>query len=151
MNNFFSFAAIVIPSNDFFVANADPLAIDVSTLLNNPGGTPISFIIGSPGTVNDAGTELESFATSAANGLFGIPGGQTGPNEGPNDPNNLIRTISGDPFASFANAPAAFNFNNSALYANGGIGRITIAAVPEPANAILLSLGLAAFGWRRRS
>ena len=30
VNNFFSYAAMVIPSNDFFVANADPLAIDVS-------------------------------------------------------------------------------------------------------------------------
>ncbi len=153
-NRYFSYASMVIPSNDFFVANANPTAFDLSTLTN--GGAPLTITVGAPGTVNDAGTELDSgaggFNTSAANGLFGLVGGQTGPNQGPLDSSNIIRAVTGDPFANFGTAvPAAFNFNNANLYSGGGIARITITAVPEPSGCMLLTLGLAAAtGLRRR-
>ena len=68
-NDFFSYAAMVLPTNDFFVANGSPVAHDLSGILTN-GGT-ISFFIGTPeGGVNDAGTEEEDFESSAGNGLF---------------------------------------------------------------------------------
>ncbi len=123
-NRFFSYASMVIPSNDFFVANANPNAFDLSTLAI--GGAPLTITVGAPGTVNDAGTELDSgaggFNTAAANGLFGLPGGQTGANQGPLDSSNLVRAVTGDPFANFGTAvPNAFNFNNAAVYTGGGI------------------------------
>ncbi|MDJ0790114.1 MAG: spondin domain-containing protein, partial [Myxococcota bacterium] len=67
-NPFFSYAAMVLPTNDYFVANGSPVAHDLSGLVNE--GDILSFAIGLPGTVNDAGTEVEDFATSAGNGLF---------------------------------------------------------------------------------
>ncbi len=153
-NRYISYGTMVIPSNDFFVANANPTAFDLSTLVN--GGAPLTITVGAPGTVNDAGTELDSgaggFNTSAANGLFGLPGGQTGPNQGPLDSSNLVRAVTGDPFANFGTAvPSTFNFNNAAVYTGGGIARITITAVPEPSSGLLLTVGLAALtGFRRR-
>ncbi len=140
-NNFFSYASMVLPSNDFFVGNGDAMGIDLSGILAN-GGT-ISFLIGTPGTVNDAGTEAEDFNFSAANGLFGLTGGQSGPNQGPDDASAFVRNVTGNPFDTFANIPGGadltnLNFNDGALYSGGGIGRITISAVPEPSSLALL-------------
>ena len=78
-NDFFWHASIAIPSNDFFVVNGNPTAHDISALLGTTNS--ISFNVGVPGTVTDAGTEVEDFNTSTANGLFRLPGGQS-PNMG---------------------------------------------------------------------
>lgn len=83
-NDFFSYVSMVLPTNDFFVANGSPVAHDISGILSNGG--EISFFIGTPdGGVNDAGTERENFRFSAGNGLFpnrNLPAGQSGPNVG---------------------------------------------------------------------
>lgn len=155
-NNFFSYASMVLPSNDFFVANGSPTSFDLSALL--AGGGSIDILIGAPGSVNDAGTEAEDFNFSAANGLFGsagLAGGQTGPNQGPDDANAFVRNVAGDPFAGFANIPGGadlsnLNFNNAGLYTGGGIARITISAVPEPSSLALLLAGSAVAVFRRR-
>jgi len=103
------------------------------------------------GTVNDAGTELNDFATSAGNSLFGIAGGQSGPNEGV-DQNGVNANVIGDPFAGFANLSNAngvdltrLNFNDSTLYTNG-IATVTVTAVPEPSGIALALLGLGSSG-----
>ena len=57
-NQYLSYVSMVVPSNDYFVANGDPIAHDLATLHNAPIGTSISFNIGLPQTVNDAGTEV---------------------------------------------------------------------------------------------
>ena len=76
--------SMVLPTNDFFVANGSPVAHDVSEILENGG--EVSFFIGTPnGGVNDAGTEREDFRFSAGNPLFegrNLPPGQSGPNIG---------------------------------------------------------------------
>ena len=146
-NEYFSYLSMVLPSNDFFVANGNPLAHSLASLYDGEGS--ISFNIGgfNASPVNDAGTEAESYLTSAANGLFGLAGGQTGPDQGPADANGLIRNVVGsNPLdaLNFDEGPQPlFDFNNGNLYGNG-IATVTITAVPEPATVVLVLMGVAA-------
>jgi hypothetical protein len=151
-NTYFSYASMVLPSSDYFVANDNPFAHSIADILNGVA-SQLVFNIGQPGTVYDAGTEIDDFATSAGNGLFpGLGGGQMGPNEGA-DENGVVTAVSGDPFAGFLGKPGidlvALNFNDAALYANG-IATVTISAVPVPAALPLLLTGLGALGFLRR-
>ena len=131
------------------------MAWDLASLSNAPIGTSISFDIGLAGTVNDAGTEINDFATSAGNGLFaGLGGGQSGPNEGANE-NGVNANVVGLPFDGFLNSPGGFDFdpldfNNASLYSDG-IGTISVGVVPEPSVAVLLAIAtLGVVGCRRR-
>ncbi len=149
-NQFFSYAAMVLPSNDFYVANGNPEQWDLSSIF---GGGSISFDIGTVGTVNDAGTEINDFANAPGNPLFGIDAGQTLADQG--DPENGVNAnVIGDPYAGFLNTPTGvdfgpLNFNDASQYANG-IATITITAVPEPTSLGLISLGLGGLFLRRR-
>ena len=148
-NRYLSYASMVLPSSDYYVANGNPLAHDLSGLTI---GSSTSFFIGAPGTVNDAGTEVNDFATSAGNPLFGIAGGQTGANQGADE--GGVNTNVASPFASFLNQPVGgvageLDFNN---YTNG-IARVDVEAVPLPApiammGAVMVGAGLFA---RRRN
>jgi hypothetical protein len=151
-NRYFSYGTMVIPSNDFFLANGNPVAHDLMSLYDGQGS--ISFLIGTPGSVNDAGTEEEDFAFSAGNPLFpgrSLPAGQMGPNLGPPDSTTAIHNVLGSPFAGFLSAGsvdfAGLDFNQ---LAGSGIARITISAVPEPSAAALIALGGAAVAILRR-
>ncbi|MFK7887538.1 MAG: spondin domain-containing protein [Gammaproteobacteria bacterium] len=154
-NQYFSYASMVLPSNDYYVANGNPFAHSLASIFNGMVNE-IVFNIGTPGTVNDAGTEVNDFATSAGNGLFGLPGGQTGPNQGA-DEGGVNANVVGDPFAGFLNTPAGldlslFNFNDSSLYANG-IATVRISLVnpvPVPAALPLFAAGLSMLGFMRR-
>ena len=144
---YLDYFAMVVVSNDFFIGNASPTAIDLSGLrpgqsLTLTAGVP--YAAGLPNVVFDAGTEVNDFAFSLANGAFGIPGGQTGPNQGTTQ-NGVVTAVQGDPYAGFLNQPGGFtsgalNFNNATLYS--GVATITIANVPEPASLTLLGVGL---------
>jgi hypothetical protein len=131
-NRYFSYASMVLASSDYFIANGDPLKYDISSLLDG-SVNEISFLIGLPGEVNDAGTEVNDFNTSAGNGLFdGLPAGQTAPGEGVDE--NGVVTIVENPYAEFLNVPEGFDL--SALDFNqypNGIAQVTISAVPVPA------------------
>jgi hypothetical protein len=154
-NTYFSYASMVLPSNDFFVANGDPFAHSLSSLFNGTA-TTISFNIGAVGTVNDAGTEINDFLFSPGNGIGGIPDGDP---MGGADEGGVISNVIGDPFAGFLNNPgtgAALNFNDLATYANG-IATVTISVVPAPVPlpaALPLAIsaigGLFAFARRRK-
>ena len=154
---YFNYLTMIVVSNDFFVGNGNPTAIDLSTLA---AGQTRSFLIGVPNVtggqniVYEAGTEINDFLFSLANGAFGIPGGQTGPGQG-NAQNGVITAVTGDPFAGFLNAPVGFtsgnlNFDNPALYTS--VGRIDITAAPEPVSGALLAsgIGLTMFARTRR-
>ena len=148
-NRYFSYVSMVLPSNDFFVANGDPMAHDLMSLYDGEGS--ISFNIGLPNTVNDAGTEATDYLTSAANGLFGLGGGQGGPDTPAGSLGLSIMNVAGDPFDGFGiDTPSTFNFNDAGLYANG-IATVTISAVPEPSTAALSLLGFVCVGLVRRS
>lgn len=142
-NRYFSYVSMVLPTSDYYVANGNPLAHSLTTLLTGEE-TSISFEIGLPGTVDDAGTEINDFDTSAGNGLFGIPGGQTGGNQGADE--NGVNTTVNDPFANFLNRPANFeidfanlDFNDANLYPNG-IARVTITRVSVPESSTTVGL-----------
>jgi hypothetical protein len=133
-HDYLSFAAMILPSSDFFIGNDNPLAAAITGVLDGTFKT-ISFTV-----VNgyDAGTEINDFATSAGNGLFGIPGGQGGPNQGANE-NGVIALTSGTAFAAFLNSGgvnvAPLNFDNYVSLAT-----IEVSAVPLPA-ALPMMLG----------
>ena len=154
-NDYFSYAAMVLPSNDYYIANGNPFAHSVADLL--AGGNSISFDIFA---VNDAGTEVNDFAFSAGNPLFpkaSLLNGQTGPNQG-TDQFGVNQNVL-FPYSGFLNAPgnadtnpgfAALNFGNSSLYPRG-LGTITISrAIPEPASATLLGATCVAWLLRRK-
>jgi hypothetical protein len=148
---YFSYLSMVVVSNDFFIGNGTPTAIDLSGL--KPGET-LSLLAGQPfqpgreNVVYDAGTEVNDFQFSLANAAFGIPGGQTGPDQGTPE-NGVVTAVQGDPFAGFLNVPPGFtsgplDFNDPSIYQ--AVARIDITAVPEPASLALLLGAVGAFG-----
>lgn len=73
VNRWFSYASMVIPSNDLFVANGNPLAHEVFDDEGNFNGPIVIEILG--GAVNDNGTEVnDAFGGAAfsANGGKGV-------------------------------------------------------------------------------
>ena len=151
-NNFFSYASMILPSNDYFIANDNPFGIDLSSILSSGG--EINFDIGLPGSIKDAGTEINDFAFSAGNPLVGLPGGDA-PNGA--DENGVVALVD-NAFAGFLNTPGGFdiapiNFNDTGLYPNGIASiRISAASVPIPGTLALAGLGLfALFTQRRKS
>ncbi len=132
----FSFAAMILPSNDWFIGNSS--AIDISSLLGASAGTSLSTTFS---TGYDAGTEEEDFAFGPGGGLVGVttassPGGGTSTS----DP---ISVVAGpDPFASFANIePASFD-TTTIDFTSGSIATVTLEVVPEPTSIALAGLGL---------
>ncbi len=143
-NRYFSYVAMILPSNDYYVANGDPTSIDLSSLSGAPAGTQIQFFIGAPDTVNDAGTEINDFDFSAGNGLFSLSGGQTSAGQG-NAQSGVNANVSGDPFAAFLNNPGGLNSNLNFNNYTNGLGQITISVIPEPSTYALI-IGLISMG-----
>ena len=139
-NRYFSYVSMVLPTNDFYIANGNPLAHDLASFYDGEGS--ISFDIGLAGTINDAGTEATDYLTSAANGLLGLGGGQGGPDTPAGSLGLPNMNVSGDPFAGFGiDTPDAFNFNDAGLYPNG-IATVRLTVVPEPSSSFLALFGL---------
>ncbi|MDJ0731350.1 MAG: spondin domain-containing protein [Crocosphaera sp.] len=147
-NRYFSYASMVLPSSDYYIANGNPTAWDLIALLSQEVWS-VSFNVGVPGDTNDAGTEINDFNTSAGNPLYpGLGSGQTQPGEG--EPENGVNENVSDSYANFLNRPDNFdidfanlNFNDETLYPNG-IARITITRVSVPESST--NVGLMAMG-----
>jgi uncharacterized protein (TIGR03382 family) len=144
LNRFFSFASMVVPTNDLFVANGDPQAYELFDGAGNFNGPLVIEIFGSD--VLDAGTEVNDIEEGGAfvDGVAGTDG---------LDENGTIGTFFGSPDAdtyldSLVGVTTADGNVVSQAFGRGDlIARITI--VPAPGAAALAGLGLV-WGARRR-
>lgn len=141
---FFSFAAMAVPSNDFFIGNDSPTAY---ALFDASGNLLINRIDVQAGQIWDAGSEQFSIANAAF--IAGSNGAARTPQNG----------VVANNFAEFTNyngltTAAGYAFS-SQLNALTDVYRIdlSVAAVPEPSSyALMLGglLGLAALKRKRR-
>lgn len=148
-NTNFSFAAMLLPSNDWFIGNNDSL--DISSLVSGGIGSTLIFDFG---RVYDAGTELEDFAFSPGNPIIGIDT-MADPAGGIATAANVSFVGGVNPFGSFANtSPGTFDSTAFDFNAAGAglttLGRVTITTIPEPSSIFLGGLGLASFYLRRK-
>lgn len=137
--NFFSYASMIIPSNDNFIANGNPMAFDVSTLA--PGQSLTFDVV----VLYDAGTEQNDPDDGAA---FSATGGGAA---GGTDENSVITVQNIAAFNAVFGGTATPNGDVTENLSNP-IARFTItAAVPEPGSAAVLGVfALAGFLRRRR-
>jgi MYXO-CTERM domain-containing protein len=150
---FFTFAAMVIPSNDAFIGNDDPLAVPVFGATGNFLG-PITFtVLGAE--VRDAGTELNdeqnaAFFNQPANGLGTTTNDPVLPHPGllgsAGHPAGTRVILGG---TSTAPVPGVFFDANNADFTRPGAAVLRVTITPEPSGA-LLPLGAMAAGCVRR-
>lgn len=153
-DQYFSYASMVIPSNDFFIANGNPLAHQIFDAAGNFIAT--DFIV-TGAQVLDGGTE-ENDESTTNTAFFG----QAAPNTGV-DENGVVTLANGfipdGPILSALNGGPGFNFTGADFTETGyEVARFRVelvddgASVPEPGTILgLLTLGgsMAAFSRRR--
>ena len=141
LNQFFTFAAMVIPSNDYFIGNDSPTEYH---LFDASGQLLIQSIDGLASDIWDAGSE----AFDPANAAFLVGGVNS-----QRTPQNGVVNSDFAELAGFNGLTTAAGYVfNSQLRADSGVYRISFATVPEPGSYGLVAAGLLAAGWvsRRR-
>ncbi|MEX2185349.1 MAG: spondin domain-containing protein [Pirellulales bacterium] len=154
-NRYFSYASMVIPSNDAFFANGDPLAHMLFDASGNFTGPTTILITGN--RILDAGTEdnteMDAAFINQTAGNTGVTtvGGVVGAHPGfigsLGNPSGTSIILGGTTAAGTTIAPVLGDFTQQGFV----LARITV--VPEPSSIVLAGLGLAAFaalGARRR-
>lgn len=134
ISRYFSYASMVVPSNDAFIANGNPLAFPIFDAMGNFLGADF-IVLGS--MVRDAGTEVnDEIPMNTA--FFG----QMVPNTGTPE-NGVIHNHPGFlPAGSGGILDAAMFANADFALAGYQILRIRVEAVPEPATWALIALAL---------
>ena len=131
VNPYFTFAAMAIPSNDFFIGNDSPTEYK---LFNGSGNLQISTVTVKAHEIWDAGSEVFDPAAAAFVG-----------NNSLRSPQNSTVALNFAEFYGFngLTTGAGYTFN-SQLAANNDVYRISFsaAAVPEPQSYALMLAGL---------
>lgn len=146
INRYFSYASMIVPTNDLFVANGNPFAHEIFDAAGNFNGPVTISIFGRD--VNDAGTEVND-ADNGAAFLDGIDG-QLGTAEiGAVVTNYFDIDTTGDYLDTLIGRTTVDGGLVSSRFSAGDlIARITI--VPAPGTGTLAGLGLLAVARRRR-
>lgn len=141
LNPFFTFGAMVVPSNDFFIGNDNPMRY---RLFDAAGNLAITTIDQAASQIWNAGSEIFDPAAAAF-----IQGG----NNDLRTPENGVVVFDFAELAGFngLTTGAGYVFN-SQLGANSPIYRISFSsvAVPEPATWAMLILGFGVIGSQLR-
>jgi hypothetical protein len=135
-NPYFTYASMVVPSNDFFVGNDDPKQY---RLFDDAGNLLIGSITQRSRDLWDAGSEIHDPAAAAFVGMNDLRADQ-----------NSVVALNFAEFAAFNGLPTAAGYTfQSQLAADTEIYRIgfAVAPVPEPQTYMLMALGLALVGW----
>lgn len=139
LNPFFSFGAMVVPSNDFFIGNDSPTRYRV---FDDAGNLLIGSIGQKARQIWDAGSEVFDPAAAAFVG-----------NNDLRAPQNSVVAFNFAELAAFNGLSTAAGYTfNSGLTAETDIYRISfeVSAVPEPVTYTLMAAGLVAVGWLSR-
>ena len=137
VNNFFTFASMVIPSNDFFIGNDNPMQY---RLFDDAGNLMITSISQRAGQIWDAGSETFSIEGAA----FIVNG-----NNDLRTPQNSVVSFNFAELAGFNGQRTAAGYDfQSGLTADREIYRIDFesSVVPEPSTYALMATGLVALG-----
>ncbi len=143
VNRYFSYASMIVPSNDLFVANGNPTRFEVFDAGGNYNGPVEILILGNQ--VKDAGTEVNDAFGGAA---FSANGGDSV------DENVVIRSFFGDPddqayLDSFIGTDTVDGGTITGSFGpDDVVARITV--TPAPASLAMLSLGGLCLTRRRR-
>jgi hypothetical protein len=130
-NRFFTFGTMVVPSNDHFLGNANPLAFEV---IDAGGNLILSQFTENASRIWDAGSETEN----PLNAAFLV----VGTNANRENENGVVEFNFSDlvAFNGLETAPG-YTFNSGLLASDTPVLRVSFAVVPEPASLALTSLG----------
>jgi hypothetical protein len=141
-SKFFSYASMVIPSNDAFIANGDATAFELFDSNGNFQGANF-FVTGA--NVRDAGTEVNDESTTNTAAL-----GQAAPDTGTTE-GGVVTVHPGFLPAGSGGILDAEMFANADFKLDGfPIAQIQVSAVPLPPAVFLLGGALGALGFLRR-
>lgn len=135
INRFFTFAAMVVPSNDFFIGNDSPMRY---RLFDAAGGLVINSINQTARQVWDAGSEVFDPAASAFVGNNDLRASQ-----------NSVVAFNFAEFAAYNGLTTATGYTlDSTLTADTDVYRISfaLAPVPEPETYAMMLAGLVMVG-----
>lgn len=142
LNPFFTFAAMVVPSNDFFIGNDNP---EQYRLFDAMGNLLIESIFQTTNQIWDAGSELFDPAAAAFVGNNGLRTNQ-----------NSVVAFNFAELAGFNGLTTGANYQfQSQLAADQRVYQIDftsrpVTTVPEPSTLVLLTCGLAGLAWVAR-
>lgn len=139
LNPYFTFASMVVPSNDFFIGNDDPMALRIFAA---DGSLLQSEVNQSARQIWDAGSELFDPAAAAFVGDNGLR----------TDQNSVVAFNFAELAAFNGLTTGAGYVFTSGLAADTAVYRISfeVSPVPEPAVPALWAAGLAALAWTAR-
>lgn len=138
-NRFFTFGTMVVPSNDHFLGNANPMAFEV---LDTNGNLLLTSIAEDASRIWDAGSETEN----PANAAF-LVGGVNDQRENENSP----VTFNFADLSAFngLTTAAGYVFDSSLLSANTPVLRISFEQIPEPSSLLMIVASLVSVAGRR--